>query len=251
MITLFDFDGVLMDSINEVAINAFNAATGQCLMHTAELPGSYLQTFRRNRYIVQKAGEFIPFANWCMTSPEDTLITPSDYAAIVTPYKQKITELGQLFYGAREKPRSLNIQSWINLHQPYEPIFSQLKNSSDPVFIITNKDKISAEILLCHYGLDKKRLRIFSGDHGRNKTDNILAATEITGLDSQLLFIDDSIKNLLELQTAPELKPLRLELFLAAWGYIGPDDVKQALDKQIKTMTVPELPETYLTRPLH
>lgn len=236
-----------MDSINEVAINAYNAATGQCLMRTAELPGSYLTVFRRNRYIVQKAGEFIPFANWCISTTQDALINSSDYAALIAPYKSEIAELGQLFYQTREKPRSLDIQSWIDLHQPYEPIFSQLKDGSGPIFIITNKDKISAEILLCYFGLEKERLQIFSGDHGKTKADNILAAREVIGRHSRLLFIDDSIKNLLELQASPALGKLKLELFLAAWGYIGPNDVAQASENQIETMTLAELPEIYLT----
>ena len=52
---IFDFDGVLMDSVGEVALTTYNAATGRLCASLAEMPPGVAALFRRNRFHVQQS----------------------------------------------------------------------------------------------------------------------------------------------------------------------------------------------------
>ena len=75
---LFDFDGVLVDSLNEVALTAYNAATGSLLTSLSEIPDAPIALFKRNRFHVQQIGDAITLMNWCIEKQHfDTLGTLS------------------------------------------------------------------------------------------------------------------------------------------------------------------------------
>ena len=63
---LFDFDGVLIDSLNEVALTAYNAATENLFTSLSEIPGAAVALFKRNRFHVQQIGDAITLMNWCI-----------------------------------------------------------------------------------------------------------------------------------------------------------------------------------------
>lgn len=50
---IFDFDGVLIDSLDEVILTVYNTATGQQVTRLTDLAQPLVELFRRNRFHVQ------------------------------------------------------------------------------------------------------------------------------------------------------------------------------------------------------
>ena len=50
---IFDFDGVLLDSIREIVVTAYNMARGTLVTRLDQLPQNALELFLRNRFHVQ------------------------------------------------------------------------------------------------------------------------------------------------------------------------------------------------------
>ena len=79
---IFDFDGVLMDSVGEVALTTYNTATGSLCASLDEVPQGVVPLFRRNRFHVQQIGESISLMDWCLRSPSAAageILSPEDY----------------------------------------------------------------------------------------------------------------------------------------------------------------------------
>ena len=70
---VLDFDGVIVDSVDEAALTAYNAICDALLIELSKLPQHYLEIFRTNRSIVGPAAEFLPFAKWCAESSQSCL----------------------------------------------------------------------------------------------------------------------------------------------------------------------------------
>jgi hypothetical protein len=63
---ILDFDGVLINSLDEVALTAYNATTGKLVTSLADLPTALVGLFQRNRYHVQSIGDGILLMEWCL-----------------------------------------------------------------------------------------------------------------------------------------------------------------------------------------
>jgi hypothetical protein len=133
---IFDFDGVLMNSMDEVALTAYNAVTGGLVTFMAKTPSFAVEMFRINRFRVQQIGDAIPLMKWCLEIKADD---------------------------------------------------------------------------------------IYSGDRGVTKTENMQSIRERFGR-QQFSFIDDSVKNLKELDIDFNRGTRTISLLLAAWGYTRAED---------------------------
>ena len=57
-------------------------------------------------------------------------------------------------------------------------------------------------------------------------------------------FIDDSVKNLREIDEHFNQKEKKIALIFATWGYTGPDDARTARDFGYKVVTLDEFSES-------
>jgi FMN phosphatase YigB (HAD superfamily) len=114
--------------------------------------------------------------------------------------------------------------SWMALHQPYEPIWTELlRHQKHPFAILTNKNR-DATLRLCRFfGLEVRKGDIYSGDHGVTKVENMKLIQKRFRSDIYY-FIDDSVKNLQELDAQLDSGRKNLVLLFASWGYTGPQD---------------------------
>jgi len=93
--------------------------------------------------------------------------------------------------------------------------------------ILTNKNR-DATLKLCrHFGLNIDAGNVYSGDQGVSKVENMQQIQKRFGSLSYAL-IDDSVKNLAELDRCFNKNLKTLALLFASWGYTGPDDQKTA-----------------------
>ena len=240
---IFDFDGVLMNSIEEVIYTAYNAVTDSTVTQPDQLPANYPELFRLNRFHVQPAGDFLPFAAWCIESSaagKEQLLTRTEFTRAVALSTQPLKQRTAKFFSARGRFIKADKKRWCDLHRPYSPIWQALNAlNSENIWVLTNKNRSAVVELANHFGTLISADNIFSGDDGRTKTQNFLdLRTRLQ--QSELSFIDDSVLNLLEIRR--ELSPtnISLELLHANWGYCGAEDTSLARQNGFESLTQDE-----------
>ena len=228
---IFDFDGVLVDSVNEMSVSAYNTLTGELATSLEELPGNAGGLFRTNRYHIQTAGDGVVLMGWCMDhadKPLDYKMTEEEYQAQRQNAEGSMKDRSLRFFEVRKRFLDHDILRWRALNTPYRPLWDHLKSrGGEGVVILTHKNR-EAVMNLCHfYGLMVVSDNIFSGDLGVSKIDNLLQIQASFG-QCDYAFVDDNIANLRELDGYFNRKQPIIRLLLAAWGYIGPDDQRKS-----------------------
>lgn len=228
---VFDFDGVLINSLDEVALTVYNAATGNLFTSLADVPGSVIAMFKRNRYHVQQIGDAIALMKWCIANhrfDSQRLISPEKYRTIAIGDTAVLNSGTDLIYETRKRFVDKDPNRWLALHHVYQPLWNDLlRYKKHPIVILTNKNH-EATLRLCrHFGLDINGDDIYSGDNGATKSENVLRIQARFGIE-HFYFIDDSVKNLKDLDLEFNEENKMISLLLATWGYIGPQDAGTA-----------------------
>ena len=228
---ILDFDGVMINSLDEVTLTAYNATTGKLVTSLADLPAALVGLFQRNRYHVQSIGDAILLMNWCLNNyrnKSEKILNPHEYETVISGATVSLTDRTLRIYETRSQFIDKDPECWLALHQPYQPLWDQLIRHSEYAFVIlTNKNR-DATLRLCrHFGLGINAVDVYSGDQGTSKAENMRQIQKRFG--AQLFrFIDDSIKNLRELENSLNVGNRTIRLLLASWGYTGPPDAKVA-----------------------
>jgi len=228
---ILDFDGVLINSLDEVALTAYNATTGKLVTSLSDLPTELVRLFQRNRYHIQSIGDGILLMNWCLKNYANTSekkLTPHEYEVIISDAAVSLTDRTLKIYEKRGQFITRDPDCWLALHHPYQPLWDHLMKRRKYAFVIlTNKNR-DATLRLCrHFGSGIHAADIYSGDRGVSKVENMRQIQQRFG-DELSGFIDDSIKNLRELENSLNLGNKTIPLLLASWGYTGPWDEKIA-----------------------
>ena len=228
---IFDFDGVLLNSVVEMSITAYNTVTGELATSPAGLPGNAADLFVTNRYHVQPAGDAINLMAWCVENaelPGDFRLEPAAYRAIRDSSDAPLKERTGDFFAARKRFVEHDPVQWASLNTVYQPVWNELKGQdAEGIVILTNKNREATVTLCHHFGLPVLEENVYSGDHGTTKIENLLAIQARFGRE-RYGFVDDSIGNLEELDAHFNAEAPCLELMLAAWGYVGPEDHEAA-----------------------
>lgn len=224
---VFDFDGVLIDSIDEVMISGYNAVATRQVETLSELPESFTSLFRANRCRVKNAPELVLLARWALeqmdTDSTDCTLSANTLTGLAADSSTTAAEREETFFSCRSKFMQRNKQGWLDLNRPFEPLWSLLC-SGDPgnVYILTYKNRAAVLELCQHFGLAVPADNIYSGDSGTGKVENFERLFS-RDLAKQYHFIDDSVRNLALLQSAiPSTS--NLHLYFADWGYSSCED---------------------------
>jgi FMN phosphatase YigB (HAD superfamily) len=224
---VFDFDGVLINSLDEVALTAYNAATGSLFTSLAEIPGASVALFKRNRFHVQQIGDAIALMNWSLENHQvdsTRILSMEEYRNIVAGDTATLNSRTNLIYETRKRFIDRDPTRWLALHQAYQPLWNELiQYKKYPLVILTNKNHEATSRLCRHFGLDVNAYEIYSGDRGVTKAENMRQIQARFGIE-RFSFIDDSVKNLKDLDLEFNEEKKMLSLLLATWGYTGPED---------------------------
>lgn len=224
---IFDFDGVLIDSLNEVALTAYNAATGSLFTSLSEIPGAPVALFKRNRFHVQQIGDAITLMNWCIENHQfdpTGILSKEEYRTVAAGDSATLNARTDLIFETRNRLINRDQNHWLSLHQPYRPLWNELIKGHDRTYVILTNKNHDATLRLCHhFDLDIDAKDIYSGDRSTTKVENMLQIQNRFGIE-YVSFIDDSVKNLKELDLEFNQEKKMLSLLLADWGYTGPDD---------------------------
>ena len=63
---IFDYDGVLLDSVREIAVTAYNMLNNTIATRLDQLPQNALELFLRNRFHVQPIGDAPVLLKHCL-----------------------------------------------------------------------------------------------------------------------------------------------------------------------------------------
>lgn len=227
---IFDFDGVLIDSVDEMAVTAYNTTTNTLVMALSGLPGNAAGLFRTNRYHIQKAGDALPLMRWCIDNADKPpyRLSADQYQSMQQNTSEPVEERTARFFATRNRFVTHDVSRWRSLNGTYQPLWNTLRDKgAGRVIILTNKNRDATVNLCHHYGLRVRPENIYSGDHGVDKIENLLQI-QTRFQQTEQVFVDDNLANLQELDDHFNAQAPVLRLLLASWGYIGPDDAPAA-----------------------
>jgi FMN phosphatase YigB (HAD superfamily) len=230
---IFDFDGVLLDSVREIAVTAYNMLKGTIVTRLDQLPQNALELFLHNRFHVQPIGDAPLLMQWCLEicdAKPDKLLSPNEFEEIIKKADEPVAVRTGRFFETRNRFKTSFLDAWIALNAPVQPIWSvMIENQAEDLVLLTNKNREATISLSHHFGLNISDDNVYSGDHGTTKIENMTRITQRFKR-SEYTFIDDSVKNLREIDEHFNRKDKVISLIFAEWGYTGPDDSHLAKD---------------------
>lgn len=242
-LVIFDFDGVIVNSVLEVAVTAFNAVAETKVYSLVDLPSGYLNLFVSERHMVCPAGDFIPFAECCLESLQGgPVVSVESFEHRRSSQTRPLKARTEAFFDSRSAFIEAEPHEWLSLHKVYEPLFSALsKDLGKNLVVLTNKNRAAVRTLLEHFGLEINWDWVYSGDGGASKQQNfeLLRGKHPSG---KYYFVDDSLQNLISLRRYLGEEQILTPL-LALWGYVGPNDPDEAESAGIECISQQELIE--------
>jgi len=246
---IFDFDGVLMDSVREIAVTAYNMLQGTIVTRLDQLPQNALQLFLRNRFHVQPIGDAPVLMMWCLETGEsapDKLLTAGEYDEIIQQVEEPVAARTIRFFETRNRFKSKDLEAWTALNAPVQPLWRIMaEKSTEDLVLLTNKNRDATISLSNHFGLKISDQNVYSGDNGTTKIDNMTQIIQRFRKPGYA-FIDDSVKNLREIDTHFKREEKTISLIFATWGYTGPDDGRMAKDFGYQVVTLEEFAESMI-----
>jgi FMN phosphatase YigB (HAD superfamily) len=228
---LLDFDGVLINSRDEVVVTTYRYLTKSDATKISDLPPFYAEKMRKLRPFAGPAHELIPLAGWCLEN-RDEEFTEETLHSLCEKSSIEPKERAARFFAARAEFFKKHPQAWYDIHAIYEPFVPTIKKISSHCTILTNKNKVATKTLLDHFDIPIGEERIFSGDNGVTKSENL---EKIAALYSQnsFLFFDDHAGVLAEvMDDLPE--GITVVPYLALWGFSSPEHTELARERGYK-----------------
>jgi len=248
---IFDFDGVLMDSVREIAVTAYNTLNSGIATRLDQIPRAALELFLRNRFHVQPIGDAPVLMKWCLEigeSDPDKLLSPGEYDDIIQPVNEPVAARTTRFFEMRNRFKTKDIAAWIALNAPVQPLWQiMIEKPTENLVLLTNKNQEATIALSNHFGLNISDNNVYSGDDGTTKIENMTQIMQRFRKPAYA-FIDDSVKNLREIDRHFNKKEKTIALIFATWGYTGPDDARTARDCGYQVVGIDEFAESMQAR---
>jgi phosphoglycolate phosphatase-like HAD superfamily hydrolase len=232
-VLVLDFDGVICDSFEECVLVTWNGSHGLGLDAfgadgLGQIPVAFLERFRQCRPFSRHVGHFM-VATVDMDVP---IVSQEDFdAAYAALAPEAIERFVRKVSSYREQARTHRRSLWLSYHQLYPGMDTLLRDSSDPVFIVTAKDAESVSAILSNSGIDLDRAAIF-GDQ-REKLTTLQRIARQTGVEEgDVSFVDDSVLNVVQAASAG------FAGVWATWGYHAPSHLRIAAEREITSVTL-------------
>lgn len=237
MLLALDFDGVVVDGLDECLLVAWNVFHGRAIddfnrdaLHA--IPEEFRNKFRLLRSYVRHDGHFIVPFHDDGTAPVDSGSFSERYAAMPSDFRN---EFRQAFMAYREAARQLHPEFWAQLHTlliDIEGLFSL----GHEVKIVSGKDAQSISAILCQHGLHLADSDIFGRMTDKREVLTHLK-DEANRKGQNMTFVDDNIENVIE---AAQLE-LGINALWANWGYRSPDHQAMASSYAVTEVTADSL----------
>ena len=245
---LFDFDGVIVDGMNEYWHSSLLACekflNSRDIQITQDLYNKVSNTFKEIRPWVKYGWEMIIIVHEIIKI--ENPLDKNNKKDFINKYHlncQKILkdnswlteDLQKFLDESRKYQIDTDFEMWVNLHKPFYEVIAfmeKLKQEKIKTGIITTKGKIFATKIL-------EKLNIFPefifGYEAGTKTE---IARELDKKYEILGFIEDRMKTLIDIKQNADTK--NIPCFLADWGYLKESD-RRSLTKGIRLLKLKNL----------
>jgi len=247
---LFDFDGVIVDGMNEYWHSSLLACEKYLNSPDIEIKQDLYKkvsnTFKEIRPFVKYGWEMIIIVHEIIKI--ENPLDKNNKKNFINKYHlncQKILkdnawlaeDLQKFLDDSRKYQIDKDFEMWVNLHKPFYEVIAfmeKLKQQKIKTGIITTKGKIFAEKIL-------KQLNIFPEFiFGYESGTKIKIAEKLTQTYEILGFIEDRKKTLIDIKQNSETS--HIPCFLADWGYLKESD-RYNLSNEIKLLKLGNLEE--------
>ena len=214
IIYVFDFDGVICNSINECLLTSYNAFYHTELINIDDVPNQFKLYFYKNRHHVRPAKEYYLI---CESYKQKKILSFSLFNNMKSLFSKEMNKFEKIFYRKRKflqnKP-----DIWLAYHILYKNVVEFIREFPKKFFILTTKDRYSVEMLANHFGFMNQIENIFSKEISTNKFDlfkQFFDQYHYFENQNRIIFVDDNEYHLSDVKFFP------LDLYFARWGYAG------------------------------
>ena len=257
-ILIFDFDGVLCNSIHDSLFTALQAYSDAVPGH--KLPWAkgtertrIFQFEKENAGFFHQFTDLMPLGNFAQdyfvflrlleTDSVKSIHSQNDFNTFKkTLPEEQLRSYEEIFYRNRVGMQNENPDEWVQLL----PCFEGMKESIPELAhrfllaIATSKDYQSVHLLLNHWDLAKyfSRENILDKDFAESKREHLVKFQEEHGIPySAMHFIDDKLSHLFAVQD------LGVQAYLALWGFNTVREHDLARKSGFHTLSLEDLPE--------
>lgn len=220
---VFDFDGVLCDSIYETLVLNWiikNDLSADCIATEINIDSAWKDAFLTHRHLVGPANEYY-FLMQAMDRLQSGFCkdVPSEFHQLRAIPSRTSQEHAEKLFSLRLKLKKERKEDWLKLLPFYAGMGASLKTLAEQaqVFISSTKDESTIREALAAQGLEDTVSEVYGKDRGVDKVLHIEGILTETGASpEELFFIDDNWEH---------LKATRDKVggsFLALWGYTHP-----------------------------
>jgi phosphoglycolate phosphatase-like HAD superfamily hydrolase len=218
MLYALDFDGVVIDSMNECLHTSYAALTNLKMSLGEVLPAKpsseEISLFNLNRGLVRPSRNYYALWEWILKSP-DQEFSLGNFELFAASFGEVLNQFENVFHNYRSEELRHNPKSFVEKNPLYVGVKEIWDDLPRPLFIVSTKDEESISLILNSHNLSVE------GIHGRGsgpkpQTIRRLAESYATELEDSF-FIDDNSQHAIDVQS------IATKTALAVWGY-GPFD---------------------------
>ncbi len=245
LIYALDFDGVICDSAIETAITGWKAAQNIWQDMPTSLPSNHLiNDFRRVRPLLETGYEAIIIIRllYLKVRPESLLQNyPQQIQTCIESNKLKVPQLKQLFGDIRDHWISQAPQQWLEMNPLFGGIKEQLAILANSTwYIITTKQKRFVKQILQANKINIADHCIYAMEAKMSKQETLIQLSK-QHPKQNIIFIEDRLPTLINIQNNQQLKKIKIKLKLANWGYNTENDRKKAQQHHIEIISQNQL----------
>lgn len=235
-----DFDGVIVDSIEECLVVAYNALAihqrkTERVAGLDELDAESVEEARRIRNFIRHGQDYV-FIHYALQQ-KISIGNQGDFDRFLGENEFLNAEFRRLFYAERERFLNDEPARWLALNPFYRGMreFVAAFQAKERFYIITTKLKENVQAIFEGAGINFINENILSADQKLSKPRIISQLLNKHHLPAAAFhFVDDQVDTLIKAQVTG------VNLYLARWGYNNDDQVQKAGNERLCVLSLKE-----------
>ena len=232
-VVVFDFDGVIGDSVRECFVQSLNAYAD--LGGRVATSKAVEKAFRSARPLITKTEHFITVLRLIQENPriDFNKMSQQQFDAEHRKDAGNAGRFAERFYAHREQMRAISPKEWLALQKSFPKIakFVAKVQKKNQVFIATTKDKKSVTELLRVYGIRIPEKNIVTKEFSKDKKQQLREIARRAGVSiREVLLVEDAVAQL------RQASKIGVRGVLASWGYSTKAQRKEAKGEGIPLM---------------